>query len=129
MARFSVSVSLFVYWALLSHALPALEERDASNSLLSNGTATASSASSGTSAAASPLPASATASAPPEFETVAPASSDPNSPVWPVGDTNVDDPQATRDSLGSNILGPNNLQISQQNPDFLVPPTTDNGDV
>ncbi|VDB85112.1 unnamed protein product [Peniophora sp. CBMAI 1063] len=129
MARLQFSLLLPVYWALLSCALPAVEERDVAASLPSNGTASASSASSATSAAASPLPASASASAPPESQTVTPASSDPNAPVWPVGDTSLEDPQATRGSLGSDILGPNNLQISQQNPDFLAPPTTDNGDV
>ncbi|KZV75234.1 Bicupin, oxalate decarboxylase/oxidase [Peniophora sp. CONT] len=129
MARLAISLSLLVYWASLSRALPGIEERAAASSLLSNASATASGAASATSAAASPLPASATVSAPPEFETVPPASSNPNAPIFPVGDANVENPQATRGSLGSSILGPNNLQVTQQNPDFLAPPTTDNGDV
>jgi hypothetical protein len=38
-------------------------------------------------------------------------------------------PEATRGGLGASILGPTNPALEQQNPDFLAPPTTDNGDV
>ncbi|KAH8100803.1 oxalate decarboxylase [Cristinia sonorae] len=37
--------------------------------------------------------------------------------------------QPIRGSLGSNIIGPDNQPIDQQNPDLLAPPTTDQGTV
>jgi len=49
-----------------------------------------------------------------------------------VGDgTTVGDvtPEGIRGSLGANILGPVNPIVESENPDFLAPPTTDNGDV
>ncbi|KZV65237.1 oxalate decarboxylase [Peniophora sp. CONT] len=128
MPRFASFLLVFSYCATLSHALPAVDDRNATASLLSMVTETASTISSST-AAAAPSPASSTDSAPPEWETVTPASSDPNAPIFPVDDMNVADPEATRGGLGSNILGPNNVPLAQENPDLLAPPTTDNGDV
>lgn len=60
--------------------------------------------------------------------TVPYASDDPNGPIFNV-DNPPADPQAIRGSLGSTILGPQNIPIDQQNPDLLAPPTTDNGEV
>jgi hypothetical protein len=81
------------------------------------------------SSASSPQIASTTGSAPPESQTVAPASQDPNPPIYPVNDTSMAVPEAIRGGLGATILGPTNVPLEQQNPDFLAPPTTDNGDV
>ncbi|KAI0033640.1 oxalate oxidase [Vararia minispora EC-137] len=58
-----------------------------------------------------------------------PPSLNPNAPIFPVGDTSVTDPAGIRGGLGATVLGPVNLPIEQQNPDFLAPPTTDSGDV
>ncbi|KAI0316453.1 oxalate decarboxylase [Amylostereum chailletii] len=92
--------------------------------------ATAAALSSVTSSAASPASEapSVTASAPSEVQTVTPASTDPNAPIFLVNDTAVD-PQPIRGSLGATILGPENVPLEFQNPDFLAPPTTDTGDV
>lgn len=128
MPRFASSLLVFVYCATLLNALPAVDDRNATAPLLSTVAETASTISS-SAAAAAPSPASSTASAPPEWETVTPASSDPNAPIFPVDDTNVANPEAMRGGLGSNILGPNNVPLAQENPDLLAPPTTDNGDV
>ncbi|KAI0322896.1 oxalate decarboxylase [Amylostereum chailletii] len=73
--------------------------------------------------------ASEVASAPPEWETVPPASQDPNDPIFPDDATDVANPQPERGSLGGSILGPVNVPISLQNPDLLAPPTTDHGDI
>lgn len=54
------------------------------------------------------------------------ASLDPNLPLW----NETSDPSvvsAERGKLGASVLGPDNLPIDLQNPDFLAPPTTDSG--
>ncbi|CUA74828.1 oxalate decarboxylase [Rhizoctonia solani] len=38
-------------------------------------------------------------------------------------------PQPIRGSKGAKILGPQNVELDRQNPDLLVPPTTDSGSV
>ncbi|EIW78596.1 Bicupin oxalate decarboxylase oxidase [Coniophora puteana RWD-64-598 SS2] len=71
--------------------------------------------------------------------TVPYASNDPNYPLWHSG-TNPsskeitgivvnDGPEAVRGSLGSSVVGPQNVVLDLQNPDALAPPTTDNGDI
>jgi hypothetical protein len=64
----------------------------------------------------SPLPPSAT---------MIHASDDANGVMW-TPDTNII-PQPIRGSIGANILGPQNVPIDRQNPDFLAPPSTDSG--
>ncbi|TFK94078.1 oxalate decarboxylase [Polyporus arcularius HHB13444] len=70
---------------------------------------------------------SATSSAAPAWETVAPASDDPNYVLWDEDSTT--DPQGVRDTYGASIMGPQNVPIALQNPDLLAPPTTDQGSV
>ncbi|KAI9057342.1 Bicupin, oxalate decarboxylase/oxidase [Trametes sanguinea] len=70
---------------------------------------------------------SSTLSAAPEWETVAPASDDPNGVLWTEDSTSQ--PEGIRGTLGSNILGPQNIPIALQNPDLLAPPSTDSGSV
>ncbi|PBL04110.1 oxalate decarboxylase [Armillaria gallica] len=56
------------------------------------------------------------------------ASLDPNLPLW----NETSDPSvvsAERGKLGASVLGPDNLPIDLQNPDFLAPPTTDSGSI
>ena len=72
-------------------------------------------------------PASTIASAPPEQQTDPAASDFANNPIF-TPDSNVA-PEAMNDGLGANILGPQNVVLDQQNPDFLAPPTTDSGSV
>ena len=56
-----------------------------------------------------------------------PASDNPNYPIFPPGsDVSA---QPIRDGLGAPILGPQNVQLQQQNPDLIAPPTTDHGSV
>lgn len=73
------------------------------------------------------LAAPALTSFPPPSATVSPASDDPNLPLWNADSDIV--PQAMRGTLGGNILGPQNVPMSLQNPDLLAPPTTDHGTV
>ncbi|KAI0714268.1 oxalate decarboxylase [Cerioporus squamosus] len=70
---------------------------------------------------------SATSSAAPAWETVAPASDDPNYVLWDEDSTT--DPQGVRDTYGASVIGPQNVPIALQNPDLLAPPTTDSGSV
>ena len=77
-----------------------------------------------TNTTSSTLTASASSSAPPEFETVPPATSFLNNQPYAQG-TN-DTPEAFNDGFGATILAPDDTVIDQQNPDFLAPPTTDN---
>ncbi|KAL0945498.1 hypothetical protein HGRIS_000982 [Hohenbuehelia grisea] len=72
-------------------------------------------------------PATSTASAPESTETVDYASTDPNMPAWGIGYSG--DVEPIRGGLGAKLLGPSNDAISQQNPDFLAPPSTDSGSV
>ena len=51
----------------------------------------------------------------------------PNNPVWDSSFTGPFD--SIRGPLGATIIGPNNPNIAQQNPDLFAPPTTDHGDV
>lgn len=51
-----------------------------------------------------------------------------NNVLWAIGAAPAD-PQPIRNTLGATILGPQNVQIDQQNPDLLAPPTTDAGTV
>ena len=57
-----------------------------------------------------------------------PASNDPNELAFPLGDQSAD-MVPIRGVLGASILGPTNPAMQSQNPDMLVPPTTDSGDV
>ncbi|KAI8980152.1 oxalate decarboxylase [Trametes punicea] len=79
------------------------------------------------SSASSTSTATSTLSAAPEWETVAPASDDPNGVLWTEDSTS--DPEAIRGSLGATVIGPQNVPIALQNPDLLAPPSTDQGSV
>lgn len=71
---------------------------------------------------------SAPASAPPVSATVAPAPDDPNQVLWTDASTGIT-PEAQRGTLGTNILGPQNIPLELQNADLLAPPSTDAGTV
>lgn len=59
--------------------------------------------------------------------TVAYASDDMNYSFWnKFADTT---PEAVRGTTGGSILGPQNVPLERQGPDFLAPPTTDSGSV
>lgn len=55
------------------------------------------------------------------------ASDDPNVRLWEP-DTPIE-PEAERESLGADILGPQNIPLELESADLLAPPTTDHGDV
>lgn len=60
------------------------------------------------------------------FETTdAPAPTIPNSIAFPPTFTGT--PEATRGTLGATILSNQDVEIEDQNPDLLAPPTTDAG--
>lgn len=63
----------------------------------------------------------------PVSATDAPAPEDPNEILW-TEDSDVQ-PEPMRGSLGSNILGPQNVPLDLQNADMLAPPSTDAGTV
>ena len=68
---------------------------------------------------------SAVSSAPPEFETVAPASDALNNPGWSQDTDEI--VEAINGQLGATVIAPDNTELDQQNPDSLAPPTTDSG--
>jgi oxalate decarboxylase family bicupin protein len=93
------------------------------------GVSTVSSAASSAAASSSPVgTGSTTASAPPEQDTVAPVTDDPNPILW-----TADSPEThfdpVRGSLGAPILGPQNVDVERQNADLFIPPSTDSGSV
>ena len=81
--------------------------------------------SSSTAAPLSSLSSSSLASAPPVSATVAPAPEDPNGILWT--ETSNIMPEPIRGSLGTSILGPQNVPLDLQNADLLAPPSTDSG--
>lgn len=64
-------------------------------------------------------------SAPSEEQTDAPASDNPNVEIFPPDFTG--EPEAIRGQLGASIISPDDQLLDQQNPDFLAPPSTDQG--
>ncbi|KNZ78360.1 Oxalate decarboxylase oxdC [Termitomyces sp. J132] len=56
-----------------------------------------------------------------------PGDPDSNAQLWDPVSPVI--PEPTRGKLGANILGPQNLDLEQQNADLLAPPTTDHGQV
>lgn len=75
----------------------------------------------------SEVPATFSFTALPAYETVPLASDDPNDVIWsPSWDAN---PKPMRGSLGSDVIGPQNVPMDLENPDLLAPPTTDAGTV
>ena len=70
---------------------------------------------------------STTASAAASSPTVAYASDDPNNSF--LSEYANSTPQPIRGSTGASILGPQNVALERQGPDFLAPPTTDSGSV
>ncbi|GJE85600.1 oxalate decarboxylase family bicupin [Phanerochaete sordida] len=63
----------------------------------------------------------------PASATVAPAPEDANGILWTETSDVMPEPQ--RGSLGTNILGPQNVPLDLQNADLLAPPSTDAGTV
>ncbi|GJE86562.1 oxalate decarboxylase family bicupin [Phanerochaete sordida] len=109
------SVTCAVLLGSLGSAAPAGSSSSSASSLLSP---------SSTAWPSSGAPSS-TDSAPPVFETVPPASDDPNDVAWPPSFMGT--PEAIRGSLGATVIGPQNVPLDLENPDLLAPPTTDNG--
>ncbi|TDL25565.1 oxalate decarboxylase [Rickenella mellea] len=72
--------------------------------------------------------ASPSSSALPEWQTVTPASDTPNSQTFPQDETSGT-PEPDEGALGADFLGPQNIELDRQKPDFLAPPTTDQGSV
>ena len=78
---------------------------------------------------AAPAPqATTTTSVADAIPTVAYAPDASNAVMW-TPDTASDNVEPIRGSLGGTILGPQNIELQQQNPDMLAPPTTDHGTV
>ncbi|PFH51095.1 hypothetical protein AMATHDRAFT_3360 [Amanita thiersii Skay4041] len=67
-----------------------------------------------------------TADAPASTATFPTIDLEPNNPLW---NENSGTPAPIRGTLGSVLLGPDNLPIDKQNPDLLAPPTTDHGSI
>ena len=70
---------------------------------------------------------SSTVQAPQSSPTVELASDNANNILWTI-DSSIT-PVPMRGTLGSNILGPQNVPLDLQNADFLAPPSTDAGTV
>ncbi|KAI0694598.1 Bicupin oxalate decarboxylase oxidase [Cytidiella melzeri] len=70
---------------------------------------------------------SAAASAASATPTAPYASENPNVILW--SDNEDITPQPIRGPLGATVLGPQNVAVDLQNPDFLAPPSTDSGTV
>jgi hypothetical protein len=66
--------------------------------------------------------------APPEQETVPPASNDPNPILW-LPDSKLTNFEPIRGSLGAKMMGPHNTDLERENADLLIPPSTDSGSV
>ncbi|KAB5590672.1 Oxalate decarboxylase [Ceratobasidium theobromae] len=60
-------------------------------------------------------------------QTVAYASDDPNYSYWSKFQNSVPVPE--RGTTGSSILGPQNIPLDREGPDFLAPPSTDSGSI
>ncbi|EJD06750.1 oxalate decarboxylase [Fomitiporia mediterranea MF3/22] len=63
----------------------------------------------------------------PVTQIVAPAGNNPNFQPYPQGTDEI--PQPINRDLGAPLMAPDNIAISQQNPDLLAPPSTDHGSV
>ena len=120
-SKLFASVACALALASVSTAAPA---GLASSSLLASGSSSATSSLATTSTGDL---STATSSAPPTYETDPPASDDPNYVAWTPGYTGT--PEPMRGSLGSDVIGPQNIPLDLQNPDLLAPPTTDHGSV
>lgn len=68
---------------------------------------------------------SSTNSAASSTQTVAYASDDPNYSYWSKFQNSVPVPE--RGTTGGSILGPQNIPLDREGPDFLAPPSTDSG--
>lgn len=79
---------------------------------------------SSSSVSVAPTPSGSAAQATP---TVAYASDDPNGSFWSKFQSGTPEPE--RGTTGTSILGPQNIPLERQGPDFLAPPDTDSGSV
>ena len=124
---------LAVLLALQSSALPALQGRDVDAGAVEARAGTTSAAAEASGTATSTLASTVTGSSTSTESVVPPSESgpvislNPNNPVWDSSFTGPFD--SIRGPLGATIIGPNNPNIAQQNPDLFAPPTTDHGDV
>jgi len=101
---------------------------------ISSGAAPAPSSVTGSQSNSIPAPSTTDASIPVTTAGFAPLT--PNGPVAPIlsdPEDMVKSPQGVpapiRDTLGAEILGPQNVALQFESPDFLAPPTTDSGSV
>ncbi|KAG8683765.1 hypothetical protein FRC11_013098, partial [Ceratobasidium sp. 423] len=90
-------------------------------------TSTAITATTSTSASASTSPTLTLATAAVPSPTVAYASDDPNGSLWSQYQSGTPEPEIG--SAGANILGPQNIPLERESPDFMAPPATDAGSV
>ncbi|KAG8737275.1 hypothetical protein FRC10_008380 [Ceratobasidium sp. 414] len=100
---------------LLALAPYVLAAPAASSVTTSSTTQAVSSSSASTASAALPSP------------TVPYASDDPNDSLWSEFQESVPVPE--RGTTGASILGPQNIPLDRESPDFLAPPSTDSGSV
>jgi len=63
----------------------------------------------------------------PAPNTASPSSDDPNGSLFQKFQS--EKPEPIRGSLGASVLGPQNVALDRQSPDFLAPPSTDEGSV
>lgn len=68
-----------------------------------------------------------TSSAAQQSITAGTTSDDPNDSFW--DEYQSETPEAIRGTLGATVIGPQNVELDRQSPDFLAPPSTDNGGV
>lgn len=90
------------------------------------GTNSASTSLASTSSPATATPSSTTDSAIPS-PTVAYASDDPNGSLLNQYQSGTPEPE--RGTTGASILGPQNIPLERESPDFFAPPSTDSGSV
>ncbi|TFY69233.1 hypothetical protein EVG20_g3233 [Dentipellis fragilis] len=128
MVKFSASLLFLITLAVSAYGAPAANGTDAATSSVASASSAASAPASSVTPAASSSDATPTTVIS-ETATVKPVSDDPNAPIFQPGTNPGSTPEAIRGSLGASVLGPQNIAIDQQNPDFLAPPSTDNGDV
>ncbi|ETW82806.1 CUPIN, Germin, oxalate decarboxylase [Heterobasidion irregulare TC 32-1] len=127
MHRFANSLLCAVLLAISVSAAPASNPSAATSSTALASPVSVSNSTDSTASVSGPPSATSDASAASPSPTVPFASDDPNTVIFSPG-ADVQ-PEAQRGTLGSTVIGPQNVQIDRQNPDFLAPPTTDNGDV
>ncbi|KAF8515539.1 oxalate decarboxylase [Gautieria morchelliformis] len=110
---------------LLASSVLAVPANDKSSDSASASSTASSAASSVSSAASAGGSSTQTSSAPASSFTAGLASEDPNDSFFQ--QFQDEQPEPVRGSLGAPILGPQNIPLDRQSPDFLAPPSTDAG--